>query len=173
MRRSGARVRKNPEDSAAERYEVTHGKPPDKIFEFSGPVHEHGVLAGIGDLEQLAVLNLDGDVVILGDFGDGIVSENEDGTQLFLAGGDQGVDLFDFGIEGRDAHEKELLGTLAEIWYFTTKVHLRDEDGGTAVYHHIFGGRGRRRPVLVYDTVNERIEIVGGDYSITPEGILE
>ena len=94
-----------------------------------------------------------------------------------IRGGDQAVNLRDFGID--TVHELEILGLATRVQYFTTKTHLRPEDGGTAVYDHKFGGmvrvRGKRKrsplPTMVYDSVNRMLQFAGGGYSMPPEGI--
>jgi hypothetical protein len=91
---------------------------------------------------------------------------NEAATQLYIEGGDQSVDLRDFGI--KTPHEKEILGHVTDVWYFTTKDHLRPEDGGTAIYHHKFG---KIKPTMIYDVPNQLLEFAGGGYTIPDEGI--
>jgi hypothetical protein len=84
---------------------------------------------------------------------------------LYVEGGDQAVDLEEFGIETR--HEYEVLGDVAVVEYFTTKDHLGSE-GGTAIYRHKFEDP---LPELQYDTMNKRLLFSGGGYIILPEGI--
>lgn len=164
--------RHNPEAEAAERSAIFHGHPPEEIFQFKTRVHDHEWVSGMGKLERLFILNLDGEEVELDSFRGARLTQNEKGTQIMITGGDQSVEIEDFGID-REPHELELLGTLARVWYYTTKTHLRPEDGGTAIYDHEFGGRGRRRPVVMYDVLNRLLSVVGGDYTILPEGILD
>jgi hypothetical protein len=174
-------TRKNPDEAAAERYEYFHGRPPQKDFTFKTTIHRHGVLSGIGDLKELLILAITGDrKVKLEGFKGAILSETEKGTQLYIKGGDQSVNLKDFGIT--NAHELEILGALLNVVYFTTKTHLRPEDGGTANYDHKFGGEGRtkkyvfgkkgaRLPMVGYDVRNKLLSIQGGTYRIVAEGI--
>jgi hypothetical protein len=174
-------TRKNPEDAAAQRYEYFHGRPPEKDFTFKTTIHRHGVLSGIGDLKELLILSVTGDrKVKLEGFKGAILAETEKGTQLYIKGGDQAVNLKDFGIN--DPHEFEILGALLNVVYFTTKDHLMPEDGGTANYKHKFGrGRvamyyafgknGKRLPMVGYDVRNKLLSIQGGTYKIVAEGI--
>lgn len=174
-------TRKNPEDGAAARYEYFHGRPPEKDFTIRTPIHSHKVLSGIGDLKELLILSVTGDrKVRLEHFKGAILSETEKGTQLYIKGGDQSVNLKDFGIT--TPHELEILGALLNVVYFTTKDHLRPEDGGTANYRHKFGGEGRtkryvfgkkgaRLPMVGYDVRNKLLSIQGGTYKIVAEGI--
>lgn len=170
--RHRGRVVKNGLERAAQKYVEFHGHEPAELFEVSETVHEHGKLSGMGVLEALRVVNLDTDGVVIQDLGDCLLAQNEEGNQLFIVGGDQELDLDEFGID-RDSHELEILGTVTDVWYFTNKSHLVEKDGGEATYHHTFGGPGRRRPTLIYDVVNCQLLVAGGDYQILPEGIFE
>lgn len=173
--------RRNPADTAAERYEYFHGRPPAKDFTFETKIHRHGVLSGIGDLKELLILSVTGDrKVKLEGFKGAILAETKKGTQLYIKGGDQAVDLKSFGIT--QPHELEILGALLNVVYFTTKDHLMPEDGGTANYKHQFAGEGRekkyafgksgaRLPMVGYDVRNKLLSIQGGTYKIVAEGI--
>jgi hypothetical protein len=169
------------DDAAAERYQYFHGRPPEKDFTFKTSVHRHGTLSGIGDLKELLILAITGDrQVKVEGFKGAILSQNAKGTQLYIKGGDQSVNLASFGI--KTAHEQEILGALLNVVYFTTKDHLMPEDGGTANYKHKFGGEGRmkryafgkkgsRLPLVGYDVRNKLLSIQGGGYEIPAEGI--
>jgi hypothetical protein len=126
------------------------------------------VLAGIGDLRKLKIKSANGHWKVTVKFLKPypILSMNEAATQLYIEGGDQFVDLRDFGI--KTPHEKEILGHVTDVWYFTTKDHLRPEDGGTAIYHHKFG---KIKPTMIYDVPNQLLEFAGGGYTIPDEGI--
>lgn len=170
--RHRGRVVKNGLQRAAQKYVEFHGHEPTEIFEVTGTVHEHSKLSGMGVLESFRVVNLEGEGVTIEDLGECLLAQNEDGNQVFIVGGDQELGLEEFGID-RDGHELEILGMLTDVWYFTNKTHLIEKDGGEATYHHTFGGKGRRRPTLVYDVRNAQLLVAGGDYQILPEGIFE
>jgi hypothetical protein len=174
--------RSNPVESAAERYEYFHGRPPQNDTVIKTPIHRHAVLSGIGELKELEILAISGDrKVKLEGFKGALLAETEKGTQLYIKGGDQSVNLKDFGI--KDPHEYEILGALLRVVYFTTKVHLMPKDGGTANYKHKFGkgggvamyykfgSKGARLPMIGYDTRNKLLSIQGGTYTIVAEGI--
>ncbi len=172
-------TRNNPMKAAHEAYRVFHGQDTDEVFEFSEDRHYHSVLAGCGRLIRMEVLTPDGLQTPIWNFGrDCLLSMNERRTQLFIVGGDQTVNLEDFGIVDRGVHDSEVLGEWLEVQYHTNKVHLTPETGGRAVYRHPFGGRDsdsgrmKRRPMVLYDVLNSRLSIAGGDYSISPEGIV-
>ena len=174
---------RNPIPAAKERYASFHGRPSGELIKVVTPLHEHSVLAGIGLLRKLVVIAPNGYRVTINNFGvnaqdaPAILAMNEEATQLYIDGGDQSVNLADFGI-GEPFHEKETLGKVRDVYYFTRKDHLGN-DGGTATYHHKFGGLrevgGKRKrsalPDLIYDTRNKLLEFSGGGYTIPDEGI--
>jgi hypothetical protein len=183
-------TRRNPEDTAADRYEYFHGRKADVDTVDKRTIHTHDVLSGIGKLEQLEILAVNGNrKVLLSHFKGALLAQDEKGKQLYIVGGDQSVNLKDFGIAR--CHELEILGALTSIVYFTTKDHLTPEDGGTANYKHKFGppnmpyaeyveyGRmlyefgkkGTRFPLVGYDVRNKLLSIQGGGYDIPAEGI--
>ena len=165
-KRSSKRKRKNPEEAAAERYEFFHGHAPESVVDVETPVHRHGVVSGIGKLVSLKIRSVHGGTVTLGFDKQTYLAQNEDGTQLFIKGGDQSVKLSDFGI--KHPHENELLGDALEVDYFTRKDHLRPEDGGQAVYHHRFKPA---YPAVVYDVRNRLLHFAGGTYDLPEVGI--
>jgi len=173
MARAGRakKSRRNPDDSAAESYEFFHGHEPEEVFEIEVSEHIHSVTWGVGKLVYLKIAAI-GDptkAVTLGDFGGTLVSANEKRTQLFFKGGNQAVNLRDFGIGF--AHEEENLGALLEMGYDTNKTHLTPETGGKAVFKHKFGQGGKRLPMIVYDVRNKQLSVVGGEYKIEATGI--
>lgn len=170
--RHRGRVVRNGLQRSVDKFIEFHGHDPEEIFKVTSTVHEHEKLSGMGDLEALRVVNLDTDGVTIENLGDCLLSQNEAGNQIFVVGGDQELDLEQFGID-RDPHELEVLGILSDVWYYTNKTHLIEKDGGEATYHHTFGGKGRRRPTLIYDVPNAQLLVAGGDYQILPEGIFE
>ena len=134
---------------------------------------EHGKLAGLGELLELQVKPVGGGrAVTIGGFDGALLACDSRKRQLYIVGGDQSVDLAEFGIDGALAHDRELLGTLTKVVYHTTKSHLGDE-GGTADYHHDFGEESGERGVLIYDVLSERLHIAGGGYSIEAAGVRD
>jgi hypothetical protein len=167
---------KNPPEEAARLFEEFHGYPATEFIEVDEELHYHSNLTGLGALTKLVIKvprEQGGGSVTLKKFkgpdGETILCSNEDGTQLYLRGGDQSVPLEEFGLEApfKDA---EYLGVLKRLDYFTVKTHLGKE-GGEAVYYHAVGEENGVMPRVKYDTLNDRIEFIGGDYHIEPEGI--
>jgi len=177
-------VRHNPGDDAeAARYEYFHGRPPAEVITIRTPVHDplNVKHSGIGKLMALEILSIDGTKkVTLERFKGTLLSQDKKGKQLYIDGGDQSARLSDFGI--RYPHELEILGALLAVVYFTTKDHLRAEDGGTANYDHKFGGEGKQKrfvfgqhgsrlPLVGYDVRDKLLSIQGGGYELPAEGI--
>jgi hypothetical protein len=178
--------RRNPIDLAAEAFEKTHGYAPDESVVFHEKEHYHEYLPAWGELIELLILpegetravqllNFDGAMLAF--------SEHDDLPQLEIVGGDQSIDantLYNrFNVERM--HEKVTLGKCVDIVYFTVKTHL-GKDGGEADYHHKFAEESGKRklhvrivksPLATYHTLNRKIELWGGVYENTPEGIRD
>jgi len=159
-------AKRNPEAQAADAYRDFHGKDPEKVITVDTPRHYHGVLAGIGRLEFVSFYRPEGKAKGIKFSKGTYLAENEKRTQLFIVGGDQSVNLKDFGIS--HAHEMEILGEVSEIGYYTEKKHLIEKDGGKGLYVHKFGVP---RPTLIYDVKNKLLSFAGGGYTIPSEGI--
>ena len=170
--------KRNPAAAAVEAYKNFHGHEPEETVTIKKRVHSHDNLAGAGLLKQLVVNGIDGRVHVIRGFKGALLAFSEDGNQLFIEGGDQSINLSDFGI--KSPHEIETLGTVKHIDYFTRKDHLGDE-GGEAVYTHQFtttNERGKhvrvriaRYPDLIYRVRDQQLEFSGGSYEIRAEGI--
>ena len=180
---SGKRKRKgNPAEEAAQGYRDFHGEDPKEMVSVTTKVHFHRHLSAAGQLEYLVIDTEDGKYRTTVKFGKGVLLAcNEKRNQLFIEGGDQSVDLKDFGINPKDAHELETLGKATRIGYFTNKTHLSAEDGGEAIYDHKFrmtNENGRhvtvrvaKYPDVIYRVRDQHLEFSGGSYKILPEGI--
>jgi hypothetical protein len=168
--------KRNPASAAAEVYEEFHGTPSTSVLEVRDRVHTHEHLAELGKLELLVVNGIDGYEHRISGFKGARLCSSETKDQLFIRGGDQKVDLGDYGI--KPPHEIETLGQVTEIQYFTTKTHLGSE-GGTAIYFHKAGttsSNGRHKkvgygPDLIYRVRDKALEFSGGTYEIRAEGI--
>jgi hypothetical protein len=173
-----SKLRKNPASAAAEVFEEFHGFEPSEVVTVTKHIHHHEHLAAAGKLTHLDVWGVDGKGHHVSGFKGAFLAFNESKDQLFVEGGDQSVNLEDFGI--RKTHELETLGRLTDIGYQTNKTHLGDE-GGEAVYVHKFRSTNEngkhvvvkiaRYPDLIYDVVNEQLLFSGGSYEILREGI--
>jgi hypothetical protein len=141
-------------------------------------IHSHEHLAAAGALRRLVVLGIDKRNHTIKEFAGAILAFNEDKNQLFVEGGDQSLNLEDYGIDS--PHELETLGKVKKIDYKADKSHLGAE-GGRATYTHQFrttNENGRhvvvtvsRYPDLIYDVRNQQMLFSGGSYTIRAEGI--
>lgn len=165
LRRAGwrpGRRKANPAAEAAALSEAFHGRPVGEVVELEETLREHAHLAGLGTLDLIELE----DGTTLEDFEGALLASNEEGTQLFIAGGDQRVSLRRFP----DVDEsKELinLGPVRRIVYTTDKQHLGRADKKRGPYEHELGEESGRLPDLIYDAVNERLSFAGGAYSIS------
>lgn len=191
-----AAKRSNPGTASRDAFKRFHGFDADRKTTVVRTIHEHEHVAAIGELIELWIVPLDQETpegkkdrcIRLKDF-DGAwltQSEHEERPQLFIDGGDQDLDdstLRECGLDLSALHEAEVLGKGVLVKYYTDKTHLGRE-GGLADYSHPFGetrdDNGRRvftgkasRPVITYDTVNRQLFVVGGKYTIPPEGISD
>ena len=166
---------RNPAGGSSELYEGFHGKPSEEWIEITTPIHEHKFLAALGELVSLDVITATGARVTVKGFDSdspALLCSNEARNQMFIEGGDQTVDLKTFGIRA-PIHEMEVLGELNAIEYYTIKKHLGKE-GGEAIYRHkLKSYRFRRKPQLLYDTVNALLSFAGGNYEVLDEGITD
>lgn len=170
--------KRNPAGAAVEAFEEFHGHAPDETVVVKKRIHVHEHLAGAGALKRLVVKGVDGKRHSIVGFRGALLAFSEEGSQLFVEGGDQSINLEDFGI--KDPHEIETLGKVVHIDYFTRKDHLGDE-GGEAVYTHQFtttNERGKharvriaRYPDLIYRVRDQSLEFSGGSYEVRAEGI--
>jgi len=176
-RKAAKRKSRNPAAASAAVYEEFHGRPSSEEVTVIDKLHVHENLAGLGSLRKIVADCVDGKRHEIVGFGKAILCSNETKNQLFIRGGDQALDLAEFGISR--PHELETIGVVVEIWYFTTKDHLGKE-GGTAIYFHkagetrTFSGRTKMAgygPDLIYRVRDKLLEFSGGTYEIRAEGI--
>lgn len=158
--------KRNPAGESADAFQEFHGYPSEQVVTVSKKIHYHEHLAAVGKLEKLIVIAREtGDRVVLEGFQGAVLAFNEKRTQLFIEGGDQKVNVREFGITKH--HESEYLGDVIVVEYFARKDHL-GKDGGVATYVHKFK---RPYPALMYDSRNEQLSFAGGQYDILTEGI--
>ena len=163
-------LRRNGIEAVAEMSERFHGTPATEEYEFITPIQVDIALADAGELVAIGITSIEGEPVDIGEFRGARLAMNATGNQMFIEGGDQGVDPADFGIDESILHEFEVLGQADSITYATIKHHLGDQ-GGDADYTHDFGEEGGFGPLVIYDTRNELLSFAGGTYTIPAEGI--
>lgn len=181
----GTRRNHHNDQAAIDAFRDFHGEDPQEIIEFDSVHHYPGRTAALGDLVQLKIRiprerDIEGGrVVTLKDFGEAWLTRHPTMRQLYAEGGDQSIDLEEFGLDSSNPNEVEYLGELTRCLYFTRKVHL-GRDGGTANYDHKFGqvegehelGLSKTELIKVgYHVPDERLIFMGGGYTIPAEGI--
>lgn len=181
------RKRRNPEDSAALAFKIFHGKPPDGTTEILEEIHEHENLWALGSLQEIVIepVSLPGRQATF-EFQDdnpwlcgNEPTETSGGifepsqmvcTQLYVRGGDQGLDLdgIKMGKGTQWYREHMCLGYLVELTYHTQKGF---DSFKPVDYYHALGEETGEVPMVCYDTRNKLITIQGGQYEIKAQGI--
>lgn len=184
----------NPAPASDAVYTEFHGAPPSEVLEITETEHVHGHLAGIGDLVSIVVKLSGGtkvgatttltapDPETASDTDIVHVASNESSNQLYLVGGDQSVDVeklgfrdsFDISHDGETFEATELkdLMILGEIQKLTYRTQKSFDNFKLVDYFHKLGEDTRVRPFLLYDTLNDRMRIAGGEYHIHDVGIV-
>lgn len=154
-------------EEAARQFESFHGKAPGKVREYDLSMRYPEHFAELGELKELRIYldEMNPEFVIKGFGGTQLVS-TPDGSNLYLIGGDQSIDMAAMGI----ASDKDLveLGPCVYISYFTVKGF---HDFEPTTYWHEFGEEDDIYPVLAYDRLNKNLFLLGGNYRVRPEGI--
>lgn len=186
--------KRNPAAESDAVYEEFHGVPPENTLAIREDVHYHSHLAGLGDLVlvriklaggrgvgQLITINApDPDKAPVED----VVRTacNEAKNQMYLVGGDQAINVEDLGFrdsfdinhdgETFEATELKDLMVLGEIHKLTYRTQKAFDKFVTTDYFHKLGEDTKVRPFLLYDTMNKRMQIAGGEYVIRDVGIV-
>jgi hypothetical protein len=158
---------------AAQMYKSFHGESAKQLTEIVQAIEETADFAKLGDLRKLIISTAGAKFEIEFDQDEGdknnvILASDPAGKQLYIIGGDQNVD--DLAEElGLDLDKDQLdLGEIEQVEYFTRKGF---DDFKPVTYFHKMGEEGGELPLLVYDTKNEQLHVVGGSYVVKPEGI--
>lgn len=165
------RAQVNPE-SAEGLFEEFHGRESQEELLVGEEEKYRDDLAVLGELRELVVVDkptsktgvpvqFDGDDNVM-------LASTPSGNQYLFVGGNQELDLREFGVNGKK--DKVSLGWVYSITYYTDKQHLSGPKEAWE-YEHKFGEEGGELPMLVYDRMNERMELVGGSYKTTGRGI--
>lgn len=167
----GVPTRYNPEGEAADLYEEFHGKPADRVTEISGDMHVHAYLAELGDLVEMKVSTLSNLDLTLGfDKASPKLASSEDGTTLYIEGGDQSLDLKSIKMDGdKWIKDSMVIGVIREMTYRTEKSFDKFE---STDYFHKLGEETGVQPLLIYRPRDEKMEIMGGQYLVKSEGVV-
>jgi len=154
---------------AAALSEQFHGRPAKSATVIEEEDKHAGALADLGRLVSLTVILADGRPAEL-EFSRAVhLAANGAAGQLYFLGGDQRINLAALGI---DAPGKDVVtvGEAAGVVYHTSKAF---HDFEPIDYTHEFGEESGVRPTLLYDTINGRLSLSGGNYQVRPEGITD
>lgn len=172
--------RRNPPNSTAYRgakqlAEDFHGRESrgyrDYTRKFSYPKN----LADLGSLEVLEVLTDDDKVQDINfQHGEATLAGTPDKKQLVIVGRVHlDRDEFEWIPDREWDKPKVIIGECLAVCYWADKHHLtgpKSQAKGVS-YRHEFGEGTNIRPCIVYDRVNKVVELIGGEYTIEPEGI--
>ena len=173
MKAKAQRRRHNSVASAAALSEAFHGRPAETVTEYVEAVREHSTLADFGKLLALYITDIEsfdkrlkpGECIKI-EYRGTRLAFSESGTQAYMVGGDQSLDLVAFPWADR-SKESVWIGNVAFIEYETAKFHLGKEDQTPGPYVHHFSEESKGLyPQLAYDTVNELGAFVGGSYYV-------
>lgn len=169
--KKNAHRRRNSDDSleAAERmFERFHGKKPGHVTQYEESFKYPSNFAELGELRELRIyLDEANPDFSFKQFGKCQCVCTPDGSNIYFLGGDQSVDLEALDI----ASDKDVieLGYCNFIEYFTVKGF---HDFEPTRYQHPFGEENGIEPMLAYDRLNKTLFLLGGDYRVKPEGIV-
>lgn len=155
--------------AGAERmYETFHQKKPGHIVEYELPYHYPENFAELGTLRELKVyLDRANPKFPITSFGDCKVVCTPDGSNIYFVGGNQSVNLAELDIP-TDKDDVDL-GPCVYIEYHTTKGF---HEFAPTNYWHLFGEEDNVYPRLNYNRMNKRLYLVGGNYRVKREGIV-
>lgn len=171
-RNTKSRKRNSGEFSAAqELYETFHGRPSEETIVVTEEVEERSSLAGLGKLIEIEVVTLSGfDATIGFETHRPMLTASPDGKQLYIMGGDQELDLEELDMDGPEwVKDLMVIGILTQVTYEAQKSFHQFQ---LIDYWHDLGEESGVQPLLVYDTLNKRLSVVGGQYEVKFEGIV-
>lgn len=173
----------NPGRSPLEITEGFHGRESEDETEILEEEIYSEELAGLGLLVELEIFVDDKHVVPIkfnySKPDDTVLLVCDKEGNIEFVGGDQDLGTAEqlaekFDLKEEDARKNKIpLGQVDTISYFADKHHLegpKSQAKGTE-YIHEFGEEDGDMPLLVYDCRNKKMELVGGSYTITDEGI--
>lgn len=158
-------------------YAMFHGRAPSGQLEISDTTYYRTHWAELGVLTKLVAktpsnyqlaLEFDPD-----EYDTDVIRVvcNPEHTQIGFEGGDQSIDLDQLGMGQSTAFYRDLvdLGPCTLVQYRTRKGFDKFE---LIDYFHKLGEDTKVRPHLIYDTLNNRLSLAGGEYTIEDRGIV-
>lgn len=164
--RKPARKRRNGDGAAeaAALSEAFHGRPVRKVTGYELQEKYQDNLANLGRLLRLDVETDDEETIRLEFHTNVRVMSSPNGRQLYFVGGKQKLNVEETG--------KDLvtIGFVSEIEYHTSKDF---HDFEPVDYSHEFGEESGILPTLLYDVLNQRMLLSGGNYRVERPGIID
>jgi hypothetical protein len=169
------------EREAREVSEVFHGRPVQEEIIIDEEISERDKLAALGKLCYMVIKGPKGRITLR-------FSRNakdtvwlmytKTGNQFYLRGGDQEIDLKALGMAGPEwFKDLMVLGELKKYAYSTGK---KFHKFAPTEYFHLSGEglEGKVDPriaksTILYDTLNKRLKIAGGQYKVDMEDLVE
>lgn len=179
----GKRTLRNPESesgsgpgadldpAASDLYRKFHGQDPDSVITYNIPESYPSDLAELGTLVELVIRTVSGLEATLSFNGDSPkLASTGDGKQLYILGGDQSLDLDKLKLSGEKwERDSMVVGVLDELTYKTAKDFHSFK---LTEYYHELGEETGYQPFLVYDRLNSKLHVTGGQYEVKREGII-
>lgn len=167
----------NPATASDALYKRFHGKESTKTVTTVEREHHHGNLAELGILQEIKVIlnpsaakSQQKLATLKTSDNETRLCSNEDGTQLFIVGGNQNINLNALGFPKAGQKEQMILGLADEITYRTRK---KFDQFKTIDYFHGLGEDSGVKPYLAYKPRDKKLLIFGGRYKVKPEGIVD
>jgi hypothetical protein len=156
--------------------ELFHGRPVKEEITVTESIREHDWLWRIGPLVKLKIRTLTKRNATLPfhQTEEGMVHLfcSPDGRQFYLRGGDQELDLkaLDMGPGSDWYRDHMIIGEAKEITYRDKKKfhHFKLTE-----YYHKLGEETKKKPMLAYDAFANKMQIVGGQYRVETEDLVD
>lgn len=168
-----AKRKRNPDEAeiaAAKLSELFHGRPAKEVREYVESLSLRTTLTHLGRLVELRVWIDEDDYRALGPFKGVDCSVSPDGGSVYFVGGDQSIDLKALGLDKTLPKDHVKLGECDYLAYATEK---RFDSFEPITYEHELGEETGDPPTLCYDTLNEKLYLVGGNYRIEQKRLVE
>jgi hypothetical protein len=181
--------RRNPETAegdGSEEYEqakrtaeLFHGRPVKEQIEVEEKIRTHDWYVSIGPLIKLIIKPVTKKPKARvplpfhqSEAGQVQLFCSPDGKQFYLRGGDQELDLNAFGMGEKSDWFRDhmLIGEAVEVTYRDRK---KFHSFKLTDYYHKLGEQTRVKPTLVYDSLSKKLSIIGGQYRIEMEDLVD
>lgn len=150
-------------------YEGFHQEPVREVLEFQKETVARKDYAVLGDLEALYLRDVG--IKLYFENEGVLVASNAGRTQIYFIGGNQDLsDALDRENLKTDASKDFIdMGRVDRIDYDARKGFNNFQP---TIWHHAFGENGHKKPRLMYDALNQQMVLVGGEYEVKDEGIV-